>query len=177
MSNQILILKFLVSDPEPQRMSTYHSDGSSVWRSHAISRYLCLSFLLTTFVTTLVVVWKTQDFAPKPTPKTNKTKSFSTEKKIPNSRSASSAHLALKKKKENQSPDRLCSKSGHQKRILCASWIIQYILDILWGRWIKLIQVASDSELRKNQWNDLLLFEIVPSHCFAASEAQPWNRS
>ena len=124
-SNQIIILKFLITDPEPQRMSTYHSDGSSVWRSHAISRYLCLSFLLTTFVTMLVVVWKTQDLLQNK-PQNQPTKSFSTEKKIPNSRSACSAHLALKKKKENQSPDRLCSKSGHQERILCASWIIQY---------------------------------------------------
>ena len=32
-------------------------------------------------------------------------------------------------------------------------------------------QVASNLELRKNQQNDLLFFEIVPSHCFGASEA------
>ena len=38
-------------------------------------------------------------------------------------------------------------------------------LDVLWGQPIKLIQVASNSELRENQWNDLLFFEIVPSHC------------
>ena len=31
-----------------------------------------------------------------------------------------------------------------------------YILDVLWGQPIKLIQVASNSELRENQWNDLL---------------------
>ena len=48
---------------------------------------------------------------------------------------------------------------------------MQYILDVLWGQRIKLIQVASDSELHENQWNDLLFFEIVPSHCFGASEA------
>ena len=47
-----------------------------------------------------------------------------------------------------------------------------YILDVLWGQPIKLIQVASTSELRKNQRNDLLFFEIVPSHCFGASEVQ-----
>ena len=47
-----------------------------------------------------------------------------------------------------------------------------YILDVLWGQPIKLIQVASNSELRENQWNDLLFFEIVPSHCFGASEVQ-----
>jgi hypothetical protein len=46
------------------------------------------------------------------------------------------------------------------------------ILDVLWGEPIKLIQVASNSELRENQWNDLLFFEIVPSHCFGASEVQ-----
>ena len=102
-SNQIIILKFLITDPEPQRMSTYHSDGSSVWRSHAISRYLCLSFLLTTFVTMLVVVWKTQDLLQNK-PQNQPTKSFSTEKKIPNSRSACSAHLALKKKKKINPP-------------------------------------------------------------------------
>ena len=38
-------------------------------------------------------------------------------------------------------------------------------LDVLWGQPIKLIQVASNSELRENQWNNLLFFEIVPSHC------------
>ena len=47
----------------------------------------------------------------------------------------------------------------------------KYVLDVLWGQPIKLIQVASNSELRENQWNDLLFFEIVPSHCFGASEA------
>ena len=46
-----------------------------------------------------------------------------------------------------------------------------YLLDILWGQPIKLIQVTSNSKLRENQWNDLLFFEIVPSHCFGASEA------
>ena len=45
-----------------------------------------------------------------------------------------------------------------------------YILDVLWGQLIELIQVASNSELRENQWNDLLFFEIVPSHCFGASD-------
>ena len=34
------------------------------------------------------------------------------------------------------------------------------------------VKVASNSELRENQWNDLLFFEIVPSHCFGASEVQ-----
>ena len=38
-------------------------------------------------------------------------------------------------------------------------------------QWIKLIQVASNSELRENQWNNLIFFEIVLSHCFGASEA------
>ena len=47
----------------------------------------------------------------------------------------------------------------------------KYLLDVLWGQLIKLIQVASNSELRENQWNDLLFVEIVPSHCFGASEA------
>ena len=46
-----------------------------------------------------------------------------------------------------------------------------YILDVLWGKPIKLIQVASTSELYENQRNDLLFFEIVPCHCCGASEA------
>ena len=47
-----------------------------------------------------------------------------------------------------------------------------YLLDVLWGQPIKLAKVASTSELHENQWNDLLFFEIVPSHCFGASEVQ-----
>ena len=31
----------------------------------------------------------------------------------------------------------------------------------MWGQPIKLIQVASNAELRVNQWNDLLFFEII----------------
>ena len=50
-------------------------------------------------------------------------------------------------------------------------FISTYIVDVLWGQRIKLIQVASNSELRENQWKDHLFFEIVPSHCFGASEA------
>ena len=41
-------------------------------------------------------------------------------------------------------------------------------LYVLWGQRIKLIQVASNSEFRENQWKDHLFFEIVPSHCFGA---------
>ena len=44
------------------------------------------------------------------------------------------------------------------------------------GSPIKLIQVASNSELRENQWNNLLFFEIVPSHCFRASKASKIDR-
>ena len=51
-----------------------------------------------------------------------------------------------------------------------------YILDVLWGQGIKLIQVASNSEFRENQWNNLLFFEIVSSHCFGASEASKIDR-
>ena len=47
----------------------------------------------------------------------------------------------------------------------------KYLVDVLWGQPIKLIQVACISELRENQRNNLLFFEIVPSHCFGASEA------
>ena len=51
-----------------------------------------------------------------------------------------------------------------------------YVIDVLWGQRIKLIQVASNSELRENQWKDHLFFEIVPSHCFGASEASNIKR-
>ena len=47
-----------------------------------------------------------------------------------------------------------------------------YVLDVLWGQPIKLIQVASTSELRENQQNDLPFFEIVPCHFCGASEVQ-----
>ena len=50
-------------------------------------------------------------------------------------------------------------------------YVPAYTVDVLWGQPIKLIEVASNSELRENQWNNLLFFEIVPSHCFGASEA------
>ena len=53
----------------------------------------------------------------------------------------------------------------------------RYVLDVLWGQPIKLIQVASNSELRENQWNDLLFFEIVPAHCFGASEVVYFSTS
>jgi hypothetical protein len=48
----------------------------------------------------------------------------------------------------------------------------------LWGQPIKLIQVASNSELRENQWNDLLFFEIVPSRSGLSSlgvPGVPWH--
>ena len=48
-------------------------------------------------------------------------------------------------------------------------------VDVLWGQPIKPIQVASNSELRENQWNDILFFEIVPFHCFGASEASKFD--
>ena len=42
------------------------------------------------------------------------------------------------------------------------AWDIAYKLDVLWGQPIKLIQVTSNSELRENQWNDLLfLFPLI----------------
>ena len=46
------------------------------------------------------------------------------------------------------------------------------LLDVLWGQPNKLIQVAFTSELRENQQNDLLFFEIVPCHFCGASEVQ-----
>ena len=44
------------------------------------------------------------------------------------------------------------------------------LIDVLWGQPIKLAQMASTSELRENQWNDLLFFENVPCHFCRASE-------
>jgi hypothetical protein len=49
---------------------------------------------------------------------------------------------------------------------------IGYLLDVLWGQLIKPIQMASNSELRENQWNNLRFFEIVPSYCLVTSEVQ-----
>ena len=45
------------------------------------------------------------------------------------------------------------------------------VLDVLWGQPIKLVQVASTSELLENQRNVLGLFKITPSHFCRASEA------
>ena len=45
-----------------------------------------------------------------------------------------------------------------------------YLVDILWGQPIKLIQVASTSELLENQRNDLVFFKIIPSHFCRVSE-------
>ena len=39
-----------------------------------------------------------------------------------------------------------------------------YSIDVLWGQPIKLAQVASTSELRENQQNNRLFFEIVPCY-------------
>ena len=64
------------------------------------------------------------------------------------------------------------ARNGRTKVIYKGTFISIQTLDVLWGQPIKLIQVASNSELRENQWNDLLFFEIVPSHCFGASEVQ-----
>ena len=47
-----------------------------------------------------------------------------------------------------------------------------YLVDVLWGQPIKLVQVASTSELLENQWNDLIFFEIDPCHFCGASEQQ-----
>jgi hypothetical protein len=45
------------------------------------------------------------------------------------------------------------------------------VVDVLWGQPIKLVQVASTSELLENQRNDLVFFKIIPSHFCRASEA------
>ena len=45
-----------------------------------------------------------------------------------------------------------------------------YLVDVFWGQPIKLIQVASTSELLENQQNDLVFFKIIPSHFCRVSE-------
>jgi hypothetical protein len=47
-----------------------------------------------------------------------------------------------------------------------------FLVDVLWGQPIKLVQVASTSELHENQQKDLLFFEIVPCHFCGASEVE-----
>ena len=47
-----------------------------------------------------------------------------------------------------------------------------YLVDILCGQPINLVQVASTSELRENQQNGLVFFEIIFSHFCSASELQ-----
>jgi hypothetical protein len=59
----------------------------------------------------------------------------------------------------------MISIETHQCAVLIKAYVCT--LDVLWGQPIKLIQVAFNSELQENQWN----FEIIPSHCFGASEA------
>ena len=53
-------------------------------------------------------------------------------------------------------------------------WVIflYYSVDVFWGKSSKLAQVASTSELRENQQNNLLFFEIVPSHFCGALELE-----
>jgi hypothetical protein len=48
--------------------------------------------------------------------------------------------------------------SFYTKTTQAQKYATQCILDVLWGQPNKLIQVASNSELRENQWNDLLFF-------------------
>ena len=57
--------------------------------------------------------------------------------------------------------------SGH---VIAAVISPIYIIDVLWCQPIKLIQVASNSELYENQQNDLLFFEIVPCDSFRSTE-------
>ena len=60
-------------------------------------------------------------------------------------------YLNAKKQKKNY---------NHSFKAFCIILTADYLLDVLWGQRIKLIHVASNSELRENQWNDLLFFEI-----------------
>ena len=39
---------------------------------------------------------------------------------------------------------------------------IAVVVDVLWGQPIKLIQVAFNSELCENQWNDLFSLKLFP---------------
>ena len=60
----------------------------------------------------------------------------------------------------------------YEKWIRSVSLNYHVTVDVLWGQPIKLVQVASTLELRINQWNDLLFFDIVPCHFCGASELQ-----
>ena len=62
-------------------------------------------------------------------------------------------------------------------RVCYYSILHTYILDVLWGQQIKLVHVASATELCENQWKDFFFFEIVPCHFCGASGVQIWNRS
>ena len=77
-------------------------------------------------------------------------------------------------KKQVQKHQRRGGKGKKKKKTTIFSVKLQLhthsILDVLWGQPIKLIQVASTSELHENQQNDLLFFEIVPCHCCRVSE-------
>ena len=65
-----------------------------------------------------------------------------------------------------------CQNTAVPNKSFGFNWLTDYVTDVLWGQPIKLIQVASNSELSENQWNILLFFEIVPSHYFGASKDQ-----
>ena len=67
----------------------------------------------------------------------------------------------------------MCQKMEFNNSTECDALLAPYYLvDALWGQPIKLVQVASTSELCENQRNDLLFFEIVPCHFCGASEVQ-----
>ena len=56
-------------------------------------------------------------------------------------------------------------------------YVYIYILDVLWGQPIKLVQVASTSELLENQRNNLVFFKINPSHLTGPQKPQKWTDS
>ena len=48
------------------------------------------------------------------------------------------------------------------KKLHLQLYVRHGIIDVLWGQAIKLIQVASTSELHENQWKDLLSLKLFP---------------
>ena len=51
----------------------------------------------------------------------------------------------------------------------------KYLINVLWGQPIKLIQVVSTSEFHEYWWNDLDFIFLIPSTCCRASEASKIN--
>ena len=63
------------------------------------------------------------------------------------------------------------SRSDSFFPILMKNGQCMYVVDVLWGQPIKLIQVVSTSEFHEYWWNDVVFIFFVPSTLCRASEA------